>query len=182
MPFQSKAQQGYLFKFHPEVARRFADETPKGAYKKLPYHKKKPKEGKMLTKKQAYIAAFLGTCADAGLDMDETLTEVKAAADKLAALNTLWEKPYNTAWDMAAGLGNAAKNVGVAGLIAGPAVLGAGLGYGAAHLTNLNDEDVAETKLKELIDEHKRLAQRARLQAQLSAAKRQTVRRGRPLI
>lgn len=38
MPFASKAQQGFLFAKHPAVARRFADHTPKGAYKKLPQH------------------------------------------------------------------------------------------------------------------------------------------------
>lgn len=36
MPFQSKAQQRYLYAKHPEVAKRFAAETPKSAYKNLP--------------------------------------------------------------------------------------------------------------------------------------------------
>lgn len=136
----------------------------------------------MLTRKQAFVTAFLGQCADAGLDMNETATAVKEAADKLAALNTLWEKPYNTMWDLAGGLGRIGTSVGTAGLIAAPLALGAAGGYGAAQLTNLNDEDVDETKIKELIDEHKRLAQRARMSAALSQSKRQTVRRGRPLI
>jgi hypothetical protein len=38
VPFRSKSQQRYLFKFHPDVAKRFAAETPKSAYKKLPEH------------------------------------------------------------------------------------------------------------------------------------------------
>lgn len=38
MPFRSKAQQRYLFAKHPDVARRFAAETPADAYKKLPDH------------------------------------------------------------------------------------------------------------------------------------------------
>lgn len=38
MPFRSKAQQAYLFAREPEVAERFAEETPKSAYKKLPEH------------------------------------------------------------------------------------------------------------------------------------------------
>lgn len=193
MPFQSKAQQGFLFKFHPEVARRFADETPKGAYKKLPYHKKTKAKKKLIKtaetetefqmdRAQTYKAAFLAKCADAGLTEAETLEVVKEAADKLAAFNTLWEKPYNTLWDAAGGIANAGKNLGIVGMVAAPLALGAGAGYGAAQLTNLNDEDVDETKLKELIDEHRRLAQRARLTAAMSASKRQTVRRGRPLI
>lgn len=31
MPFKSDAQRRYLFAFHPQIAKRFADETPKGA-------------------------------------------------------------------------------------------------------------------------------------------------------
>lgn len=39
MPFQSKAQQKYLFAKKPEVAEEFAEATTKDAYKKLPEHK-----------------------------------------------------------------------------------------------------------------------------------------------
>jgi len=39
VPFQSEAQRRYLFANHPDVAKRFAAETPKGA--KLPAHKRK---------------------------------------------------------------------------------------------------------------------------------------------
>lgn len=39
MPFRSEAQRRYLFANHPDVAREFADATPKG--KKLPEHVKK---------------------------------------------------------------------------------------------------------------------------------------------
>lgn len=38
MPFKSQAQRGFMFAKHPEIAKRFAAETPKGA--KLPYHVK----------------------------------------------------------------------------------------------------------------------------------------------
>lgn len=38
MPFESRSQQKYLFAKKPEVAKRFAAETPKGAYKHLPEH------------------------------------------------------------------------------------------------------------------------------------------------
>lgn len=40
MPFKSKAQQGYLFSKKPDVAKKFAKETPKKAYKRLPERKK----------------------------------------------------------------------------------------------------------------------------------------------
>lgn len=36
MPFRSTAQRGFLFANHPDIAKRFAAETPKDA--KLPYH------------------------------------------------------------------------------------------------------------------------------------------------
>lgn len=36
MPFQSRAQQRYLYAREPEIASRFARETPKGSYSKLP--------------------------------------------------------------------------------------------------------------------------------------------------
>lgn len=38
MPFQSRAQQRYLYSQHPDVAAKFAAETPKSAYAKLPGH------------------------------------------------------------------------------------------------------------------------------------------------
>lgn len=36
MPFKSKAQQKYLFKFHPSIAKEFAHKTPN--IKGLPEH------------------------------------------------------------------------------------------------------------------------------------------------
>lgn len=41
MPIVSKAQQGYMFKFHPEIAKRWSKETPD--FKNLPEHVKKKK-------------------------------------------------------------------------------------------------------------------------------------------
>lgn len=38
MPFESKAQERYLFAKHPEIAKEFAAHTPED--KKLPNHKK----------------------------------------------------------------------------------------------------------------------------------------------
>jgi hypothetical protein len=52
MPFKSKAQQRYLFAKEPDVAEEFAESTPKTAYKKLPEHVSKDKNGlKAYTKK-----------------------------------------------------------------------------------------------------------------------------------
>ena len=39
MPFKSEAQRGYMFAKHPEMAKRWAKETPKG--KKLHKHASK---------------------------------------------------------------------------------------------------------------------------------------------
>jgi hypothetical protein len=36
MPFKSKAQQGFLFAKKPDIAKKFAKETPKQAYKSMP--------------------------------------------------------------------------------------------------------------------------------------------------
>ena len=44
MPFKSKAQQKYLYAKEPEVAKEFAEHTPKSAYAKLPEHVKKKKK------------------------------------------------------------------------------------------------------------------------------------------
>lgn len=45
MPFKSKAQQAFLFAKHPDIAERLAEHTPKAAYKKLPDHVSKDKNG-----------------------------------------------------------------------------------------------------------------------------------------
>jgi hypothetical protein len=52
MPFKSRAQQSYLFAKHPDVAEEFASHTSKSAYKDLPEHISKDKNGlKSYTKK-----------------------------------------------------------------------------------------------------------------------------------
>jgi hypothetical protein len=38
MPFQSRAQQRFLFATNPKVAKDFADKTPPSAYANLPQH------------------------------------------------------------------------------------------------------------------------------------------------
>ena len=42
MPFKSKAQQRFMYAKHPQIAKRFQSETPKGA--KLPAKAKKGKK------------------------------------------------------------------------------------------------------------------------------------------
>lgn len=43
MPFESKAQQRYLFSKKPDVAEKFAEHTPKSSYKKMPEYVAKDK-------------------------------------------------------------------------------------------------------------------------------------------
>jgi len=43
MQFKSKAQQGYLFKKKPGLAKEFAEKTSKSSYAKLPEHVKPKK-------------------------------------------------------------------------------------------------------------------------------------------
>ena len=47
MPLKSKAQQRYLYKFHPSVAREFAHKTPN--MKGLPEHVKGSKSARKAT-------------------------------------------------------------------------------------------------------------------------------------
>ena len=49
--FKSRAQQGFLFAKEPEIAREFAEETPKSAYKKLPEHVRDKNRLKEISKK-----------------------------------------------------------------------------------------------------------------------------------
>ena len=61
MPFQSTAQQGFLEANKPAVAKKFADKTPKAAYKKLPVHKKKSgPDRKTLAKVKGHMQAAFG--------------------------------------------------------------------------------------------------------------------------
>lgn len=51
MPFKSRAQQAYLFAKEPEIAKEFAEKTPKSAYKKLPEHVRDNNRLKEISKK-----------------------------------------------------------------------------------------------------------------------------------
>ena len=51
MPFKSKAQIGLLYARQPEVAKEFAEKTPKSAYKSLPEHVRDKNGLKEISKK-----------------------------------------------------------------------------------------------------------------------------------
>lgn len=57
MPFESEAQRRYMWKFHPRIARRWAEEY--GTPKNLPYHKRKKKKHNKETKQEKKSQYFL---------------------------------------------------------------------------------------------------------------------------
>lgn len=122
-----------------------------------------------MTPAQAFKLAFLQDCANRGLTMEQIREAVKAAVVKTAGLTDLVTRPYNAAFDALGNLGSTAKFVGGLGLIAGPPVLGAAAGYGAAKLTDWDDMDTEEAKKRELIDMYRRYS----LQAKQNAAAKQ---------
>ena len=54
MPFTSKSQQRYLYARHPEIAEKFAEHTPKKAYKRLPEHVGEPESKKEVMKRLSH--------------------------------------------------------------------------------------------------------------------------------
>jgi hypothetical protein len=52
VPFKSRSQQAFLEIHKPEIAKEFANHTPKSSYKNLPEHAARDKNGlRALTKK-----------------------------------------------------------------------------------------------------------------------------------
>jgi hypothetical protein len=116
----------------------------------------------MLTERQAFKAGFLYKCADAGLTMDEAAALAKAAAAhiKTAGVQDLLMKPYNAAIDVAGQGLSRLGTLGIAGLVAGPALLGGAAGLGLSKLMDVDDTDVKSVKKQELIDEYRRQVRR----------------------
>jgi len=114
-----------------------------------------------LDKRQAFKLGFLTRLADEGMSPAQIEETVKSAA-----ISDFVTKPWNVAWDIggstAKTVGGGLANMGMLGAIAGPPLLGALAGYGAARMTDIGDEDVEELRQQELINEYRRLADRAR--------------------
>lgn len=67
MPFKSQAQRRYLYAKHPEVAKKFAAHTPKGA--KLPEHACKTCSGRReVLDKHTSMGPKYKKCPDCGKD------------------------------------------------------------------------------------------------------------------
>ena len=113
-----------------------------------------------MTAKDAFKTGFLMRCAAEGLTLAETHARVKQAG----------------AWDALKTLGPGAL---ITGLVA-PPVIGAGLGYTAGRLGDVDDADIKEIKQQEVLDELRQQAERLRLQHALRA-KHTRPPTGRPL-
>ncbi len=144
----------------------------------------------MLTDSQQFKFGFLLSCADQGLSLHEThgvvksaLAELTKAADDgpVSAGMALAKLPGEIAGSIAKAPINATKGVASTLWNVGwPLALAAGIG--AATLTDSNQETPEETQSRELIEEYKRYADRARQNTALQQSRMQGSRRGRPLI
>ena len=111
----------------------------------------------MLDKKQAFKAAFIARCIEAGhTTPEEVLGQVKVAQEKLAGI----------LGDIT-GAGKGALSVAGKGLraalplaVLAPPILGGTAGYLAAKTTDIDDTDVEEAKNQEILDELRRQTER----------------------
>ena len=121
-----------------------------------------------VTAKEAFRLGFLARCAEEGLTGERLDTRIKSAAEKqslgwLLPAAGLAAAGIGTAAALRGGLHDLASGAGtLAGLIpAGGLIAGAGLGYGAAKLTepNITDDDI---KAQELADTYRIYADKAK--------------------
>ena len=136
----------------------------------------------MLDSRQGFKAGFLLKCAEAGLSEGEIAALLDHVLSKDAALSDLITTPYNMGMNAISNLTHYGGIAGGAALLAAPIGVGAGVGYGAAKLTDLDDEDPSETKLREQINEYLRLAEQARLNRAMRDGQQQRPRSGRPVV
>lgn len=145
---------------------------------------------------QQFKAAFLQCCVEDGLSLDEIHELVKFGLSLNDNSNVLdmfdeWGKSAAGLWDAVSPIAKlpgdtvagAAKMLPSAalGLYLGiPTAVGAAGGYAASQLTNLNDEDPDEIKMREKIDTYRRNAQQLELNKRLHATQQQR-RPSRPL-
>lgn len=116
-----------------------------------------------MTPKQAFKLAFLQHLVDRGYTMDEVRAATAEAVEKTAGLGDMASNTWNLGLDAVRSLGNTAKGVGLIGALTAPPLIGAGLGYGAAKLTDWDDVDAEESKKRELIELYRRHTQQAKL-------------------
>jgi len=153
----------------------------------------------MLTKREAFKAAFLLRCAELGLTMNEThqlvktararLREKRAAGEgwwasalgNLPGLQTFASGTSSAVSGLTSALARTAVGLGAAGLLGLPLLVGGVGGMAAAKAHDLNDRDPEEIKLEEKKDALRRAAVRARMQT-ASRKRREERRPSRPLL
>lgn len=155
----------------------------------------------MLTEKEAFRVAFLQSCAQQGLGLDEAHALVKQAlagpVEKAAAGNPLsWvaglggdvlKKLVGGVTDTATGLGGdllrgTGKVLGTS-LVLAPLGMGAASGYALGRGAGLQDEDIEEEKQRELTEAYRAATERLQMQRRLAERRQQAKpRAGRQLM
>jgi hypothetical protein len=119
-----------------------------------------------LTARQAFKVAFLQRCAERGLSMEETHQLVKTAIVSLEkqsfdpldfAINT-GKSIAGMGVDTVGALGSAAVPLA----LLGPPAVGGLAAYTAAQLSDVDDDDITDIKLREKVDAYRRAAETAR--------------------
>jgi len=133
-----------------------------------------------MTGKEAFLIGFLQRCAEDGLslqDMEKHAEDLAAAVTdpvckeaSLALLGGLYGAGKGVA-SAAAGLGGQAMSLAPLAAVGLPLAVGGALGYGAAKLTNLDNEDTDDLKHQELIDAYRMATQDAKIRAALQQRK-----------
>lgn len=149
MPIKSKAQWGFLFAKHPEMARRWAHETPT-SYKKLPEKKTESKPSE--TRAKAAAVVFSGEQAPEELIPGVILK--KAADTDLGSLVNLGRLLM---------VGSLATGVGT------------GLGAGLAHVTSPSVASMENLRKEELTSAYSRAVEEVKARIAARKARMQNI-------
>jgi hypothetical protein len=143
-----------------------------------------------LEKRAAFKLAFLSSCAEAGLTLEETHDSIKQAVSLLRS---------KVAED-GLSLGSVAKTIGsglastytgaaklAPWLLAAAAAVPPAVGYAAGSALGsmsgeINDRDITDVKLEEVLEAYRRETERARARNLLAAQRSQGRQSGRPLL
>lgn len=127
--------------------------------------------------RQQFKLAILAALAEDGCTLDEIHSRVKVAADRLEkralgiGTTAALYKGLGMGSDAVQDVMGMGGTVGLAGLLGGPPLLGAGLGYLGAKMTDTGGMDVPEAKTLEMIDRYKHLTRQAKMNAELKRRK-----------
>ena len=125
--------------------------------------------------KQEFKAAFLSTCAAHGLSpqqaiqvIEKVAAEVKDGGDswlsKLPIIGSLYDKTLDVGAHAAKETYSHGLKWGLPLLAVGPGVLGGVIGNRVAAMSDIEDDDVEDAKLRETLATYQQLAQQRRRQ------------------